>query len=271
MEEAGVFLTEIVTRLGEFVPKLAGVAVLLFVTLWVAKRAGRSVEKSTAKRLDETLASFFGSLVRYGILAIGVLGSLRVFGFETTSFAALIGAAGLAVGLALQGTLGNFSAGVMLIIFRPFKVGDVVEVAGITGRVVEVSLFTTEFDTLQNLRVTVPNGAIFGSTITNLSYNEVRRVDVAVGTDYGADLKAARDVMLKAVSDIEGAVEKPAPQVYLSELGGSSIDWSVRVWCEQDDYWAVRERITQAVKYGLDAAEIGIPFPQMDVHLDKLD
>lgn len=148
------------------------------------------------------------------------LGCLTMFGFETTSFAAVIGAAGLAIGLAMQGTLSNFSAGHMLLIFRPFKVGDVVSTAGVTGKVINLALFTTEFDTPDNRRIIVPNGAIFGSTIENITFHDTRRVDVSVGTEYTAD------------------------------------------------YWAVRDRATQSIKKHLDEAGIGIPFPQMDVHID---
>jgi small conductance mechanosensitive channel len=270
MENAGTFLQEVLTTLGNFVPKLAGVAALLGFTFWFAKWGGKRVYKSTKTYLDPTLAHFFGSVSRYAILAIGILGSLRIFGFETTSFAALIGAGGLAVGLAMQGTLSNFSAGVMLVLFRPFEVGDVVQVSGVTGKVAAISLFTTEFDTPDNRRILVPNGSIFGDTITNYNHHKERRVDVAVGTDYGSDIAQARDVMLAAASAVDGVLESPAPQVYLSELGGSSIDWTVKAWCKTPDYWAVKERVTQAIKNALDEAEIGIPFPQMDVHLDKV-
>jgi small conductance mechanosensitive channel len=156
----------------------------------------------------------------------------------------------------------------MLLIFRPFRVGDVVSVAGITGKVVEIDLFTTQFDTPDNRRLVVPNGAIFGSTIENVTFHPTRRVDVDVGTDYGADLRATRTVLEEVATATEGVLEEPAPQVYLKSLGASSIDWAVRVWTETSEYWAVRERITQRVKEALDAAEIGIPFPQMDIHVD---
>jgi small conductance mechanosensitive channel len=191
-----------------------------------------------------------------------------MFGIQTTSFAAVIGAAAFAIGLAFQGTLSNIASGVMLLIFRPFKVSDVINAAGVTGRVIEIGLFTTCFDTLDNRRIFVPNALIFGGTIENVTYHEKRRVDVSVGTDYGADLDEVRAVLERSIASVEGAVDDPEPQIYLLELGGSSIDWSVRVWCMTDDYWPVREATTRAVKIGLDAAGIGIPFPQMDVHVD---
>ncbi len=270
MENASVFIEQMLATLGGFVPKVVGVSALLIFTFWFAKWAAKRVFTATKEHLDVTLARFFGSAIRYGILAIGILGSLRVFGFETSSFAVLLGASGLAVGLALQGTLSDFSAGIMLILFRPFEVGNVVDVSGVKGKVAAISLFSTEFDTPDNLRVIVPNGSIFGSTITNYNHHSTRRVDVAVGTDYGASIATAREVMVKAAAGVTGVAESPAPVAVLTELGGSSIDWKVKVWCENSEYWGVKERLTEAIKNALDDAGIGIPFPQMDVHMDKV-
>lgn len=251
-----------------FLPKVVGVIVLLVLSWIVAKWASKRVTRSAEKRLDITIARFFGSLVKYGILVMAFLGCLTMFGFETTSFAAVIGAAGLAIGLAMQGTLSNFSAGLMLLIFRPFKVGDVVSTAGITGKVVNLALFTTDFDTPDNRRIIVPNGAIFGSTIDNITFHETRHVDVLVGTEYTADIATVRGVLLEAVRSLAGVHAEPEPVAYLVELGASSIDWSVRMWANTSDFWAVRERATQSIKKHLDEAGIGIPFPQMDVHIE---
>ncbi|MGB1375324.1 MAG: mechanosensitive ion channel family protein [Rhodothermales bacterium] len=250
-----------------FLPKLVGVVILLVVAWTVAKWAGKRVTKTTEERLDLTIALFLGSLTRYLILIMALLGCLNIFGFETTSFAAVLGAAGLAIGLAMQGTLSNFSAGLMLLIFRPFKVNDVVSTAGVTGKVIHLNLFTTELDTPDNRRIIVPNGSIFGSTIENVTFHDTRRVDVSVGTDYPADISQTRETLLGAVANLEGVHAEPAPVAYLTELGASSIDWSVRIWANTDDYWLVRERATQAIKNALDDAGIGIPFPRMDVHL----
>lgn len=260
--------TLITDLLTVFLPKVVGVIALLVAAWFLAKWASKRVTRSAEKKLDITIARFFGSLVKYGILIMAFLGCLTMFGFETTSFAAVIGAAGLAIGLAMQGTLSNFSAGLMLLIFRPFKVGDVVSTAGVTGKVVNLALFTTEFDTPDNRRIIVPNGAIFGSTIENITFHETRRVDVAVGTEYTADIATVRNVLLDAVRGLEGTHAEPEPVAYCVELGASSIDWSVRVWANTADYWAVRERATQAIKKRLDEEGIGIPFPQMDVHID---
>lgn len=259
------------SRLVPFVLDLVGAIVLLAITVWAAGWARRGARRALERsRFDPTLARFAGNMARYGVLVLGGLAVLSLFGISVASFAAIIAAGAFAIGLALQGTLANFSAGAMLLIFRPFRIGDVVSVAGITGKVVEIDLFTTQFDTPDNRRLVVPNGTIFGSTIENITFHPTRRVDVNVGTDYDADLRVTRSVLEQVAGEVEGVLPEPAPQVYLKELGGSSIDWAVRAWSLTPDYWAVRERLTQAVKEALDEAEIGIPFPQMDVHVDSV-
>jgi small conductance mechanosensitive channel len=260
-----------VSRLVPFLLDLVGAIVLLVVTVVVAGWARRATRRALERsRLDATLTRFGGNLARYGVLVLGGLAILSLFGISVASFAAIIAAAAFAIGLAFQGTLSNFSAGAMLLIFRPFRIGDVVSVAGMTGKVVEIDLFTTQFDTPDNRRMVVPNGEIFGSTIENITFHPTRRVDVDVGTDYDADLRTTRTVLEEVASSTEGVLEEPEPQIYLKELGGSSIDWAIRVWADTADYWAVRERVTQRAKEALDAAGIGIPFPQMDVHLDRI-
>jgi small conductance mechanosensitive channel len=255
--------------LTQYAVKVVGALAFLIVAWIIAGVIGRATQRSLEKsKLDLTLTKFFGKLAKYVVLIMAVIACLGVFGIETTSFAALIGAAGLAIGLAFQGTLGNFSAGIMLLVFRPFGVGDVVNVNGTTAKVTEIELFTTLLDTPDNRRIIMPNGQIFGSTIENITFHPTRRVDVAVGTDYDASLREAREVLLQVAQNVEGGLSEPTPQVYLQELGGSSIDWSVRVWANTPDYWAVRERLTQQVKEALDEAGIGIPYPQMDVHFD---
>ncbi len=250
---------------------VVGAILLVIATFIVAGWAGRAVRKSVDRsNLDPTLAQFFSSVARYAVLILGGLAVLSVFGISVASFAAILAAAGFAIGLALQGTLSHFAAGVMLLIFRPFKVGDVINAAGVIGKVDAIGLFTTTLDTPDNRRLIVPNGEISSSTIENITFHETRRVDVAVGTDYGADLADVRSVLEAAAASVEGGLAEPAPQVFLSELGGSSIDWSVRVWAKTSDYWNVRQWLTRDVKNALDARGIGIPFPQMDVHLDTL-
>lgn len=236
---------------------------------WVARIIRNRGEK--AKRVDTTLALFFSNLARWAILVLGVITAIGVVGIPTASFAALIAAAGLAIGLALQGSLGNFASGVMLLIFRPFKVGDYVEVGGTSGTVKEIQLFATIIDTPDNRRMIVPNGEVFGQTIENVSFHSERRVAVAVGTDYGADLDKVREVLKAAAEALPQKLADKDVAIVLQELGGSSINWSVRAWVSSDDFWPAQDELTRLVKQHLDKAEIGIPFPQMDVHLDKAD
>jgi small conductance mechanosensitive channel len=191
-----------------------------------------------------------------------------VFGIQTTSFAAVIAAGGLAIGLAFQGTLSNFAAGVMLLAFRPFKVGDLIVVAGTMGTVQEIELFTCELTALDNRRIVIPNSSIFGSTIENLTHHPQRRVDIPVGTSYSADTDRVRAVLEATLAKVEGVLEEPAPQVLLKGLGSSSVDWQLRGWCNTEDYWDVWQRMIRDAKAALDREGIGIPFPQQDVHLD---
>jgi small conductance mechanosensitive channel len=254
----------------EYGPKVLGVLLALLAAWILAGWIERGVRATLERRnFDATLTRFFAKLARYLILIGTILGCLGVFGIQTASFAAVLAAAGFAIGLAFQGTLGNFSAGVMLLAFRPFKVGDFVEVNGQTGTCEHIDLFTCEFRTLDNKKLIIPNGSVFGSTITNYTGYDTRRVDIDVGAEYSADLDATRAALEKAASDIPGMLEEPAPQVFLKALGGSSIDWQVRIWCRTEDYWGVWQSATQACKASLDEAGIGIPFPQQDVHLDE--
>ena len=252
----------------QYVPRIVGLLLALWAAKILSNWAGKLVKRSLATK-DEVLQKFLSSLTRYTVLVVCVVAALGYVGVETASFAAVVAASGLAIGLAFQGTLSNFSAGVMLLIFRPFKVGDFVEVAGESGVIVGMELFTTEMKTTDNKKIIIPNSSIFGANITNYAHHPVRRVDVAVGTDYGADIDETRKVLETVPADVPGAVADPAPQIFLAGLGGSSVDWQVRVWCKTDDYWDVWQATTAQTKRTLDAAGIGIPFPQSDIHLDQ--
>ena len=252
-----------------YAPKIVGALAVFFLTWIVAGWVRSLVRKTLDKRnFDPTLTRFFANATRYVILIGGILAVLGMFGIETTSFAAMLAAGGFAVGMAFQGTLGNFAAGIMLLAFRPFKVGDFVKVADVEGVVEHIDLFTCEFRSLDNKKLVIPNGEVFGKTITNNTGYELRRVDVDVGADYGADLDATRAALNKALGNIPGKIAEPESQVFLSSLGASSVDWQVRVWCKTEDYWVVYEQTIRATKMALDEAGIGIPFPQTDVHLD---
>jgi small conductance mechanosensitive channel len=249
--------------------RIVGVLVLLLVAWIMAGWFSRLCVRGMAKaRIDETLTRFVGSLIRWVIILLALLACVGAFGIPTTSFAAVIGAAGLAIGLAFQGTLSNFAAGVMLLVFRPFNVGDVINAGGQTGTVFSIQLFTVVVDTFDNRRIIIPNGAVFGSTIENITYHPVRRADVDVGCDYSADIDRTREVLTAAAKSVEGGLDDPEPTVFLLGLGASSVDWSVRVWARREDFGAVKQATIRAVKQALDAAGIGIPYPQMDVHLD---
>jgi small conductance mechanosensitive channel len=250
--------------------KIIGVLVALFIAWILAGWVRRRIERGLAAReFDATLAHFFANLARYAILVGALVGCLGVFGIQTASFAAVIAALGLAIGLALQGTLSNFASGVMLLIFRPFKVDDWVKIAGELGRVTEVELFTSELATPDNRRIIIPNSKIFGSVIENITHHPIRRVDVPVGVEYGADLDRTREVLEACIPNIEGVLEDPEPQVFLKELGASSVDYVLRVWVNTPDFWDVHQRTVRAAKQALDEAGLGIPFPQVDVHFDE--
>ncbi len=251
--------------------RIIGALVALIITWIVAAWIRGATRKGLNKAgVDATLTKFFSNVARYAVLAAAVVAILGIFGIETTSFAAILGAAGLAIGLAFQGTLGHLASGVMLLIFRPFKVGDVVRAAGETGKVDEISLFVTTIDTPDNRRIIIPNSAVAGGVIENITHHPKRRCDVDVGTDYGADLQKTREVLETAIRATDNLLDGETHSVVLTGLGDSSINWSVRVMVATGDFWGVKEQLTANVKNKLDEAGIGIPFPQMDVHLDQV-
>lgn len=254
----------------EYVVPAIGAIVTLIVGYLAAKFFARIVSTPVRTRVDETLGRFAGKMTFYSIMSCVVVAVLGIVGVEVASFAAILAAAGFAVGMAFQGTLGNFASGIMLLVFRPFKVGDVVVAAGTTGKINEIDLFTTTFDTPDNRRIVVPNSAIAGGTIENISHHQHRRVDVAVGCDYSADLRITRQVLNQAAESLRDymvAGDGRGHQVILGTLGDSCVNWKVRFWTTAENYWPIQEALTEAVKNHLDAAGIGIPFPQMDIHL----
>jgi small conductance mechanosensitive channel len=252
-----------------FATRAAGVLALLLVAMFLSRRLAATVQRAcTAAKMEATLVKFAGKAVQWSVMVLAVVMALGTFGIKTTSFAAVLGAAGLAIGLALQGTLSHLAAGVMLLIFRPFKVGDTVEIGGKRGKVDEIDLFFTILDTPDNRRFILPNGQVFGASIENVTYHEVRRADVLVGTSYGADVDKVRQVLTDAAAAVPGQVEGRAPQIVLAGLGASSIDWEVRIWAPRDTWLDVFQAGRRQVKVALDEAGISIPFPQLDVHLD---
>ncbi|MFA9479210.1 mechanosensitive ion channel family protein [Phycisphaerales bacterium AB-hyl4] len=246
------------------------VLAILLVAIAVATWVRRWVQRGLMKvHFDATLSKFFAQLAKYAVLVMALIFCLSKFGVQTASLAAVIAAAGLAIGLAFQGTLSNFAAGVMLLTFRPFKVGDAVNINGEVGSVDEIELFFTYMNTFDNRRIIMPNAQVFGAKIENMSHHPVRRTDVPVGVDYSADIDKTRETLLAAVKSVEGQAPDKEPAVVLSGLGDSSVDWTVRVWAPAADLFPVREATIRAIKYYLDEANISIPFPQMDVHFDN--
>ena len=250
--------------------RLLGALVALWLSFRVANWASRKLIASLrAKSFDETLAVFFGGIMRYLVLIAAILAVLSMFGIETTSFAAILGAAGLAIGLAFQGTLSNFAAGVMIMFFRPFSIGDYVVMGGNEGIVREIGLFVCALDSLDNRRVIIPNATATAGVIENYTSNPPRRVDINVGVSYDANLAQVRQVLDAAAKSVPNRDANQGHQIFLAGLGGSSVDFQVRIWTHPDNYWDVWDQGTEIVKNALDQAGISIPFPQMDVHLDK--
>lgn len=220
-------------------------------------------------KYDDMLVDFLKSILTAVLMLFVIVAALDQLGVDTTSMVAILGAAGLAIGLSLQGSLQNFAAGVMLLVFRPFTRGNFVEAGGTSGTVVDITLFSTKMVTPDNKEIIVPNGAIYGGNITNFSAKETRRVDMVVGIAYDADLKKAKAILQEMVAADDRILKDPAPTVAVAELADSSVNFVVRPWVQAADFWGVKFDFTEAVKLRFDEEGIGIPFPQMDVHLHK--
>lgn len=243
---------------------------ILWIGMKIARWLGRLAQRNAVKapNVDETLAKFVGSLVRYAVMAMVVIAAIGQVGVQTASLVAIFGAAGLAIGLALQGTLSNIAAGAMLMLFRPFKLGDFVDVAGQEGVVTEISLFTTEITTVDHIQVIIGNGEVWGSTIRNLTSKGIRRVDNDFGIDYEDDInKAFKVIMDTAAAHPKVLSEPAAPWAKVVGLGESSVDIQSRVWCKSEDYWDVMFDLNKSVKEAFDANGITIPYP-ISVELD---
>jgi len=237
-----------------------------FVVRMVVKFAKKVMFKA---KVDNILINFIASIINTVLLLFVVIAALDQLGVATTSLIALIGAAGLAVGLALQGTLQNLASGVMLIIFRPFNDGDFVEAAGVAGVVEQIGIFTTTMRTGDNREIIIPNGEIFGGTITNYSKRATRRVDMVFGIGYDDDIKKAKELISKILDEDERILKDPAPTVAVAELADSSVNFNVRPWCATGEYWNVYSDTHEKIKLTFDAEGISIPYPQMDVHQDR--
>lgn len=245
-----------------------GAILVLVVGLWVARRVRSAATRSLGRGgLDPMLVPFAVAILYWGLVAFVAIAVLGIFGVPTASFIAVLGAAGLALGLALQGTLSNFASGVMILTFRPFTIGDWVEVAGVAGTVQEIGLFSSVLFTGDNVKVVVPNSQVYGQTVKNYSANETRRIDLVMGVGYEDDLGVVRDTILEVLGSDDRVLEEPAPTVEVHALGDSSVDFVVRPWCAASDYWPLRWHLNRRLKEALEAAGCSIPFPQRDVHV----
>jgi small conductance mechanosensitive channel len=260
----GVLATYGINVVGAFLIIIVG----FMVAGWARRTLERTLERTLSRsgKMDATLVRFFGSLIRYAIMGFVIIAALQRFGVEATSLVAVFGAAGLAIGLALQGTLSNVAAGVMLLMFRPFKIGDFVDIGGQAGTVKEVGLFTTELATGDNVKIIMPNGQIWGSAIKNFSANPTRRVDLVMSIDYSDNIDTAMATLNRVIGEESRALTDPESTVAVAELGASSVDILVRVWVNAADYWGVRWDLTKKMKEQLEADGISIPFPQQVVH-----
>ena len=243
-------------------------AILIFIIgKWAVKKVSTVLKKLMHKaKVDKTLVEFGTSLLSFVLMLMVVLASLNSLGVNTTSFIAVFGAAGLAIGLALQGSLANIGAAVLIILFRPFKVGDFIEAAGAAGTVKDVNLFSTILTPADNRTIIVPNSAIIGGNIVNFSHQEERRVDLTFGIGYDDDLKLAKDTLMELMQADERILKEPAPFVAVSALADSSVNLVCRAWVETANYWSVFFSMTEQVKLTFDERGISIPYPQMDVH-----
>jgi small conductance mechanosensitive channel len=246
---------------------LAAVAIFV-IGRWVARLLTNFARRLMTKaQIEDTLARFLGNIIYTVLLAVVIISTINQLGIETTSLLAVLGAAGLAVGLALQGSLSNFAAGVLIVAFKPYKVGDFIEAGGVSGSVEEVQIFTTVLKSPDNKRIIVPNSQVMAAEIVNYSANDTRRVDLVAGCGYDDDLDKVRRILNEIVSGDERILAEPAPTIAISELADSSVNFVVRPWVKGADYWGVYFDLTEQIKKRFDAEGVSIPYPQRDVHV----
>jgi len=254
----------------EYGLKIIGALLIFYIGKKVANGLRNLVSKAmTLQNVEPTLIHFVESAIYYGLMAVVLLAAISNIGIQTTSFMAILGAAGLAIGLALKDTLSNIGSAVVILVFRPFKVGDYINAGGAEGVVDKISLFTTTISPVDNRLVIVPNSSITAGNITNFSSKPIRRVDHVVGIAYDEDIKTAKEVMYGVIANNGYSLQDPEPLVAVKELGESSVNFTVRAWVNSADYWPAYFEIIEQIKYALDEADITIPFPQMDIHMDK--
>lgn len=265
------YLTIAIELAETYIPKIATALIILVIGLFLIKVVVNSSNKIMTKRgVDVTLKKFLSDLGGWALKLLLFITVISQLGVATTSFAAIIGAAGLAIGLALQGSLGNFAGGVLIMIFKPFKIGDLIEAQGVIGVVKEIEIFTTKLTGASNKIIIIPNGTLSNGNIVNYSSEGTRRVDLVIGVSYDADIKRTKEVLMNVLTSHAKVLNDPAPTVTVSELADSSVNFAVRPWCNTADYWTVYFDATESIKLALDAAGIEIPYPHQ-VNIKKTE
>jgi small conductance mechanosensitive channel len=268
LENLGIDPATIMPLLMSWAGRIVAAILIFLIGRWVAKRIAAGVAKATERaNVDPTLTKFLRSIIYMSLLVMVALAAVQQLGVEATSFFAILGAAGLAIGLALKDSLSNFSSGVMLVLFRPFKVGDYVDAGGVAGTVDSIKIFNTIMITPDNRVITVPNSQIYAGSITNFSARETRRIDLVFGVSYDDNVVRAKEIIKSVLDADERILEDPAPTIMMLELADSSVNFAVRPWVASGDYWAVRGDVLEAVKKALEDNGLSIPYPQHDVHL----
>lgn len=262
------YLNLAIEKFFEYLPSVVGAIIAIFIGLWIIKFVTKKLRKILEKRdVDEAIRGFAISITNILLKLLLFVTIITKLGVETTSFAAIIGAAGLAIGLALQGSLSNFAGGVLIILLKPFRIGDFIEAQGTSGTVKDISLFYTIINTFGNQRVVIPNGQLSNNKVTNYSYEPTRRDSINIGISYGSDITKARQVLLELMGNNKDILKDPEPQVVVTELADSSVNLSVRFWATIDQFWDAHWFVLEHGKIELEAAGIQIPFPQRDVNL----
>lgn len=263
------YIDKITTLLIDYTPSILTALAILIIGLIAIKIIVRATKKLMVKRgFDLTLQNFLGNLIDWVLKILLFVTVISKLGVATTSFAAILAAAGLAVGLALQGSLANFAGGVLIMVFKPFKIGDLVEAQGEIGVIKEIEIFTTKLTGLSNREIIIPNGSLSNGNIINYSTEGTRRVDLTFGVSYDADIKQTKEVLMNVITSHPKVLKDPAPAVTVSELADSSVNFAVRPWCKSEDYWTVFFDVTESTKIALDKAGIDIPYPHQ-VHIKK--
>jgi len=270
MESSTVYVDKGIELAMSYGPKLLLAIIVLFAGLWVIRGFNRILIREMEKNnIEPSLQKFLSNFISISLRILLLISVASMIGIATTSFIAVLGAAGLAVGLALQGSLANFAGGVLILLFKPYKVGDVIEAQGFLGTVNEIQVFYTIIKSFDNKTIVIPNGNLSNNSITNYSTEKTRRADMTFGIGYDDDIQKAKEVIKSLVSDDDRILEEPAPSVVVSELADSSVNFSVKVWCNSADLWPVYFDMQEKVKMNFDSEGISIPYPQTDVHIHQ--